>query len=156
MNLLIKKNITWQKNSKIFEYFIQERLIPEIHMLLLYELNDSFQIHKWDKYLKDSFKWNLNEYPPNVYDILLQGISSLKFKNQRDSYLIHIDYNQIIPGTSAKLYDICKIINSGTLDTSPYPIFSNVFKVLSNTQTLKNLFEEFLYDLDLDLEEYEI
>ena len=151
MNLIIKQNLNWQKDPLLFKYFIQEYLIPEIYLCLAYDLNhNKFQTYKWDMYLKEHYK----EIPnPNTRNILFQGISSLQCKSYNNYYLIQMDPNQIIPGTSDKLYDVCEMINSGTLDVSPYPIFNKIFKCFSNINTLQKMFDSFLYDLGLDLEE---
>lgn len=144
MNLIINKNLKWQQDSQNFKYFIDTQLIYELQAYILETLNIN-HMYRWDKYLKN-YKWHVDEYAPEVQDILIQGALNIKCKDHKDQYIISIDPDQIVPGTTAKLDDLCTIINYGTLEVPPYPIFSDAFKYIKNI--IRPLYEEFLDSLE--------
>lgn len=127
MNLIIEKDLNYQQDSGIFFIFLCQCLIPELYIHIISSINMD-QVLQWNKYFKQTHSWNLGDYSPNAYNLINQGALSLIVKEYKDYYIISIKNNQIVPGTTAKLYDLCCEINYGNLSLPPYPIFDDSFK----------------------------
>ena len=138
MNLFIQ-----QKNKIIdLNYFLNIYIKPEIYKYFLNNINIDI-LRNWELYFKTQYKWDLGEIPQGAFDILLQGINNLQISNLGDNYTISINPNKLMPGTNAKLYDLCALINYGNLGMPPYPIFEKTFEDVANIIPI--LFEEYLY-----------
>ena len=141
MNLIIN-NLTQDP----LEDFIQSIIIPEIQIYFFKNISTD-RLKSWDKYFETQYDWGYTLTPPeSTLNILIQGINALSIKNSQNfSYTISIDSNKNMPGTTAKLYDLCSLINYGNLEMSPYPIFEDTFKQVGFTIPL--LFEEYIENL---------
>ena len=141
MNLTI--NIS-EKTEKT-DLFIDGILIPYIEDTFI-NLIDRRKLIKYKTYFKyNDLGWityNNKTIIPSPYEILIAGIKNLIVYRQPDKYVITINPNKILPKTSAKLNDICKLINYGTLSVSRYPIFTEVFEIIS--KQVPYLYETFL------------
>lgn len=67
---------------------------------------------------------------------------NLRCLNHSTRYIIEINPNEIAPKTSAKLIDICSLINYGNLDMPPYSIFEDTFRYIASH--LSDLYNEYL------------
>ena len=141
MNLIINN-----PSQDPLEDFIFNNVMPEIHLNFFKNI-DIDRLKLWNSYFENQYDWGPALNPPgSALDILIQGINSLKVKNsQNSSYTISIDSNKNIPGTTAKLYDLCSLINYGNLEVPPYPIFEDTFKQVGIIIPL--LFEEYIESL---------
>lgn len=124
MNLHIKKEQFSHLNIDIIDF-----IIPEIYRFFYLNLNPDL-LKNWDIYLSSNYKWE-RDANNNVLNILIQGINNLKVYNLDEEYIISINPNQVVPGTTAKLYDLCSLINYGNLEMPPYPIFKKSFEQAS-------------------------
>lgn len=132
MNLLIKKeHLHPLDDSKNIIDFI----IPEIYRFFYLNLDPNI-LKNWDNYFNFRYNWWGENNKENVLSILVQGINSLNIYNIRENYIITINPNKNIPGTTAKLYDLCALINYGNLEMPPYPIFEKSFKQASAMTSL--------------------
>ena len=141
MNLTI--NIS-RRNPKT-DLFIDGILIPYIEDTFI-NLIDRRKLIKYKDYFKNNnlgwITYNNKTIIPSPYEILIAGIKNLIVYRYPDKYVITINPNKILPKTSAKLNDICKLINYGTLSISRYPIFTEVFEIIS--KQVPYLYETFL------------
>ena len=70
----------------------------------------------------------------NVFDI---GVKNLDLLNYKNEVVIQINQSEIYPGTQININTLCKMINYGTLDFQPYPIFTKCFDYIEkNISTL--------------------
>lgn len=60
-------------------------------------------------------------------DVLVSGAMNLTYQIYANKFTVEIDSKQILYGTNAKLYDICKLINFGVLGIGSYPILTESF-----------------------------
>lgn len=128
---LIIENLT-HKNLKPF---ILNYVIPMASQIL-YSIMDKKQIKKIDNYISKFY--NINIGAAKIIDL---GIKNLIIQNMGNTYQLQIDPNIVIPKTSAKLYDICALINYGNVEIPPYPIFDNTMNKLA--QFIPSLYDEY-------------
>ena len=102
--------------------FINDQVIPAIAQII-YSIIDKKQLLKFDNYLSYKFK-NIIPTLIDTNTIIHLGVKNLIIYNCKDYYQIQINPNINIPGISAKLYDICALINYGNVELQPYPIFN--------------------------------
>ena len=60
-------------------------------------------------------------------DVLVSGAMNMTYQIYANKFTVEIDSKQILYGTNAKLYDICKLINFGVLGIGSYPILTESF-----------------------------
>lgn len=136
MNLIIQN-----PNQDKLEEFISTFVMPEIYFQFMKNI-DLRHLRLWEEYFQNSHTWDLGDIPQGAFDILFQGIKSLKIiRAYNDSYIITIDSNKIMPKTHAKLYDLCALINYGNLSMNAYPIFEKTF--INVVESLPHLFKEY-------------
>lgn len=138
-------------NGLKLDKFIKNCVIPHVR-IACYKRLDKRLCDKWSQYFKTvDLGWNKSidhkkVITPSAYDIILAGIHNITYSKQGVDYRIYINNNEIIPKGSAKLYDICHLINYGNLSVSPYPIFSDSFKEVDlRINELYDSFEEDSY-----------
>ena len=130
---LIIENIN---DTKFISY-----LISTIKSYLLYNYNYR-KAQKLEDYLNTipKFKSKFRRYI-SVKELIMIAAYNLRYKKFSSYYEITIDQNQKVFGIDAKLYDICRLINFGTLDVNGYSIFSDAFNyVEENINTLYSLY----------------
>lgn len=112
MRLLIKLN-----KKYITESFIQVWLKKAIYMYLKEQIikNKNLIIH------------NFNSDNCDVYKNLLYAIAYIEIKHIRDDIIIEINPNKFNLENTAKLYDICAMVNFGSLSNPACPIFTKTF-----------------------------
>lgn len=85
----------------------------------------------------ESFEVFINESPRykslfrkyiSAYDICVTALHNLKVLRYETLSSIVIDNTVLMPGTSIKVLELCKLIDEGNLGLKAYPIFSNTFK----------------------------
>ena len=123
------------------EDFIYLFVIPEIQTQFLSFIDHNLT-DKWNEYLINEYEWASGDTPKTVHNIICQGIQNLTCFKNGSLYIISIDPNINLQGTSAKLYDLCYMVNYGSLSMSPYPIFEDTFKKVN--QLIPILIEEYL------------
>ena len=64
--------------------------------------------------------------------IILSAANNLVFKRFHDEIVITINNNKKFAGLNAKLYDLCKLINYGTVSVPGYPIFTEAFNYVAD------------------------
>lgn len=126
LNIIDKKNLL----SDMFLVWIIRRLKEQMIAYI-----DENKLKSWDSYLNEqtSFK-SIYLKKISAKDILLSGINNLIFNKSSSKISILIDPNQYLPGMDRiKIYDMCKMINYGTLSQKGYPLFTNIFKQVEST-----------------------
>ena len=118
--------------------FIQIRLIPYACHILS-SIYDHKQSKRWEQYFLSNYNLNIN-----IFSILHLGLETLQFQEQGDQYIIQLNPNIFIQGLTAKLYDICALVNYGNLDMPPYPIIDKVFDTLCDNVT--ELYQEYIME----------
>jgi len=83
-------------------------------------------LNKIPKY-KTKFRKSLT-----CHDIVICGAYNLVYRKYGKKYIITINENQKLFGLDAKLYDMCKLINYGTLEIDGYPIFTDAFNYVQD------------------------
>ena len=68
--------------------------------------------------------------PIKTFNIIKSGIENIIYTEYTDKFKIGIDNNTFVPNLNAKLNDICKQVNYGTLTIRGYPIFTDVFEYM--------------------------
>lgn len=61
-------------------------------------------------------------------DIIISFWYNLEIKKYWDRVVIESNHNKIIPNSSAKIYDVVKLITYGTMNLKGYPVVLDVFK----------------------------
>lgn len=123
------------------EDFIETFVIPEIQLQFLSSINHSL-LRKWDEFFLNEYEWLPGEIPKSAYDIVYVGMQNLTYVRNKDLYIISVDPDKKMQGTSAKLYDLCSVINYGTLSITPYPIFEDTFAKVA--PLIPKLFKEYI------------
>ena len=79
----------------------------------------------------------------NAFVILEQGFHNLECVDYGKTFDIHINPNAVVPNfNKTKIESLCKLINYGNSDLTPYPIFTEVFEyVKKNINALYNAYE---------------
>lgn len=127
MQLCIKYN---QKDDKVIFNFLHSIIIPKIQLKILNNL-DLKLLKRWDEYFENIYKQKEEENCISACNIIMQGILNLKIEKTNNFYSISIDPLKKFPKTFAKLYDLCSIINYGSLEFPPYPIFEDTFSAIA-------------------------
>lgn len=65
-------------------------------------------------------------------EVFITGVNNIIVTHFDDKDIIQIDPNAIYPGTQTKVITLCKMINFGTLNFEPYPIFTDTFKYVED------------------------
>jgi len=76
-----------------------------------------------NEFYKSKFKKHIS-----AREVIISGLYNISWQRYVDKIVIEINPNQLIAGTDAKLYEVCKLINFGTLDLPAYPIFTDLFE----------------------------
>ena len=80
---------------------------------------------------------------PSAYDIIINAINSLEYVRQGSNYIVQINMYKNAPKSTAKLSDICYLINYGNMEMPPYTLFTDVFKgVANNVWSMYNDYED--------------
>ena len=97
--------------------------------------------------LLNSYKDIIVELYPELKNINMlyffnASFNILLYKKYEDDYIIEFNNKKTCFGTNITIYEICNLINYGTRDIKPYPIFSQAFNyVTRNMSTIKYLYD---------------
>lgn len=83
-------------------------------------------LERWDAYLK-----NLNDISlsgKTAYEIVVLGIKNIDAKKENKGFEIGIKNGENSSEILAKLYEVCKLINSGNLTVNGTFLFTNAFE----------------------------
>lgn len=100
-------------------------LIPKMIYRGLGEYNPKKTVLQ-EVYINEFYKSKFRKYIA-AKDVIISGFYNLTWQRYADKIVIEIDPNCLLVGTTAKLNEVCKLINYGTLEISAYPIFTEVF-----------------------------
>lgn len=121
----MRLNISLNKKHPGLDRFIIEWLIPSLRNML------KAKIHKNRARLQ-----NYNHIIPQseLYSNLILAAENIIFqhKNSSEDLLITINPNEVNYKNTAKLYDICALVNFGSIDCPALPIFTEVFNYFAN------------------------
>lgn len=132
MRMFIKKNAGFTENDMY-------TIVSQMKQYIIDNIDDK-KLLLWDAYLEDN---HYNEFDGEVLTartILTLGASCIDYTESQDYFIIKVDFSKITRKNTAKLYDICKMINFGTLQMKAYPIFTDTF----------NYFSKLLHDRSLE------
>ena len=104
--------------KRIVDKFIVKRLFPMIYHLVVTNIN------------KDIFKLYNDDLKLSIQRMLIDRDYLVYYRNPDYSYTISIESNKIVGKNSAKLCDICNIVNYGSLDYPATEVFSHVFSFI--------------------------
>lgn len=109
--------------DKSFMHF----LINYIRVYLIEHI-DKDRARAWDRYfLEDSLLSGVT-----LKQVIGESLKHLAITEFQDRFEISIKTEEKIRGSSAKLYEVCRLINYGNLSMVAYPIFTNTFKYFKN------------------------
>lgn len=63
----------------------------------------------------------------DIVKIILIALNNLNINRTTRFVTIKIDEKKVIPNTSLRIIDICKMINYGNFELQAYPLFTNIF-----------------------------
>lgn len=120
--VLENKNITQN-----FVVFLKNRMLSYMSTIL-----DTRKLTSFDEYfMSDEFKLLTNGVKVSSRRVILLGMTTLVHKRFDTTTQIFMNPNITYPGTSLKIYDLCKLINYGTISIDGYPIFTDTFNYFS-------------------------
>lgn len=127
-------------NKNVDEDFV----VYLIRIIKIYGLThlDKRRLDLWTEYLNSIYETHSGR-KLNARDIVVAGFSNIVYKSFPSSYSIQIDESVKLPYTSnILLYNICSMINNGTLDMKGYPIFNDTFEyIVNNIKGIKLKYE---------------
>lgn len=135
MNLIITNKNKYDNN--FFNW-----IIKLIQFKLIFNTNYS-KLKNLEQYINTNVQYKtIYKNYISMKDVIAIASSNYIYYTYNNSIVICINPNIVIHNTNAKLIDVCKLINYGTLDIKGYPIFSQiVFDIKSN---LDNYYEQYL------------
>ena len=109
--------------------FIQNYISLEINKKQNIKIMES-----WTEYLQEYSVYSRfkNKTYLDCRYIITSGINNLVVKKNKNVYTITIDNTKTIKGIGAKLYVLCKLIDTGCLDRRKFPVFTNTFNYVRN------------------------
>ena len=100
-------------------------IIKKLQEYIIGNINDK-KLSFIEVYINQNYKSIYRNYI-SARDIIISGAMNITYQIYPNKFVIELDSKQILYGTNAKLYDICKLINFGVLGISAYPIFTDSF-----------------------------
>ena len=79
-----------------------------------------------EEYINQNYK-SIYRKHISARDVLVSSAMNLTYQIYANKFTVEIDSKQILYGTNAKLYDICKLINFGVLGIGSYPVLTESF-----------------------------
>lgn len=98
--------------------FIHVRIFPLMYSMILKNI---------DKRVFDLYNPELKK---NIQQLLFDREYLYSYQLPTDDYIITLESNKIVGENSAKLCDICSLINYGTLDYPATNVFTKVFNYI--------------------------
>ena len=129
--------------SEEFLDFLKKRMI---RIGLSYLSKNDSKLIKMSDYLRNNIFTGIRK--PKADQIIISGLSNIKFREFKDNIIISIDETVNVPQNDQyKLIDICNLINSGNIEVNPFPIFTYVFDYVKNN--LKDIYNDYWYGMPL-------
>ena len=100
-------------------------IIKKLQEYIIGNINDKKLVFI-EEYINQNYK-SIYRKHISARDVLVSGAMNLTYQIYANKFTVEIDSKQILYGTNAKLYDICKIINFGVLGMGSYPILTESF-----------------------------
>lgn len=123
------------KNSQNFNlYPFCRYLISQIRYLTTQCINNK-KIAKFNDIINKHIQYKIKDNKKRkikAKDILIIAAYNLKISRNSHDYIIYLDNNICLPNTYSKIAPLVKCINYGTLNISPYPIFDEILKYISD------------------------
>ena len=100
-------------------------IIKKLQEYIIGNINDKKLVFI-EEYINQNYK-SIYRKHISARDVLVSGAMNLTYQIYANKFTVEIDSKQILYGTNAKLYDICKLINFGVLGIGSYPILTESF-----------------------------
>ena len=100
-------------------------IIKKLQEYIIGNINDKKLVFI-EEYINQNYK-SIYRKHISARDILVSSAMNLTYQIYANKFTVEIDSKQILYGTNAKLYDICKLINFGVLGIGSYPILTESF-----------------------------
>lgn len=100
-------------------------IIKKLQEYIVGNINDKKLVFI-EEYINQNYK-SIYRKHISARDILVSSAMNLTYQIYANKFTVEIDSKQILYGTNAKLYDICKLINFGVLGIGSYPILTESF-----------------------------
>ena len=115
-------------------------VIKKLQEYIMGNINDK-KLSFIEAYINQNYKSIYRNYI-SARDVIVSGAMNITYQIYPNKFIIELDSKQILYGTNAKLYDICKLINFGVLGISEYPIFTDSFNYFKDN--LDYMYEYYL------------
>lgn len=115
-------------------------VIKKLQEYIIGNINDK-KLSFIEVYINQNYKSIYRNYI-SARDVIVSGAMNITYQIYPNKFVIELDSKQILYGTNAKLYDICKLINFGVLGISEYPIFTDSFNYFKDN--LDYMYEYYL------------
>ena len=100
-------------------------IIKKLQEYIIGNINDKKLVFI-EEYINQNYK-SIYRKHISARDVLVSSAMNLTYQIYANKFTVEIDSKQILYGTNAKLYDICKLINFGVLGIGSYPILTDSF-----------------------------
>ena len=100
-------------------------IIKKLQEYIIGNINDEKLVFI-EEYINQNYKSMYRKHI-SARDVLVSSAMNLTYQIYANKFTVEIDSKQILYGTNAKLYDICKLINFGVLGIRSYPILTESF-----------------------------
>lgn len=100
-------------------------IIKKLQEYIIGNINDKKLVFI-EEYINQNYK-SIYRKHISARNILVSSAMNLTYQIYANKFTVEIDSKQILYGTNAKLYDICKLINFGVLGIGSYPILTESF-----------------------------
>ena len=100
-------------------------IIKKLQEYIIGNINDKKLVFI-EEYINQNYN-NIYRKHISARDVLVSSAMNLTYQIYANKFTVEIDSKQILYGTNAKLYDICKLINFGVLGMGSYPILTESF-----------------------------
>ena len=115
-------------------------IIKKLQEYIIGNINDKKLVFI-EEYINQNYK-SIYRKHISARDVLVSGAMNITYQIYANKFTVEIDSKQILYGTNAKLYDICKLINFGVLGMGSYPILTESFDYFRD-----NL--DYMYEYDI-------
>ena len=100
-------------------------IIKKLQEYIIGNINDKKLVFI-EEYINQNYK-SIYRKHISARDVLVSSAMNMTYQIYANKFTVEIDSKQILYGTNAKLYDICKLINFGVLGIGSYPILTESF-----------------------------
>lgn len=136
MNITIPKNEEQEYEDEFFDWIIEYARNHILGML------DDKKLQRIDEYINSNKLFStLFKKSISSKEVLTASLYNMKVVKYWNRTVITFDTNEKLPNTNAKLVDIVKLINYGTLSVIGYPIITKAFKEIEDD--IEALYEKF-------------